>query len=393
MNLALQGLIRAAAATGYHRRAMAARPRSIRFCTAGDGTRIAYSRTGHGPPIVKSCMWLNDIESEIASPVWGPWIALLNAGHELIGHDLRGCGLSDRLIEHTSLQAWVGDMEAVVESAGLERVVIVGLSQGAAAAIAYAARHPEKVAGLIICGGYTQGLLKRDASDAERELGEALAKMVEFGWGSDNTAFRQVFSSRFFPDGTAAQIQWMNAQMKTCTTPAMAARILRAAYKIDVSVEAQKVTCPTLVLHSRMDAVVPFESGRVLAGLVPGARLVPLSSSSHLPMVTEPAWQLVQTEVTLFLAQVRAASVPVDVPELAGLSARELQVLEQIARGRDNAHIAATLGLANKTIRNHVTSLFDKLGVATRAEAIVLAREAGLGRTDPAPPGPASRPS
>lgn len=368
---------------------MAARPRTIRFCTAGDGTRIAYSRTGHGPPIVKSCMWLNDIESETASPVWGPWIALLNAGHELIGHDLRGCGLSDRLIGDTSLPAWVGDMEAVVDAAALERVVIVGLSQGAAAAIEYAARHPDRVAGLIICGGYAKGLLKRGATDAERELGEALAKMMEFGWGSDNAAFRQVFSSRFFPDGTAEQIRWMNAQMKTCTTPAMAARILRAAYEIDVSAAAQKVACPTLVLHSRMDAVVPFESGRMLAGLVPGARFVPLESCSHLPMVTEPAWQLLQSEVALFLEQVGAAPVRADVPELARLTPREVQVLEQIARGRDNAHIAATLGLANKTIRNHVTSLFDKLGVATRAEAIVLARDAGLGQ---APSGLASRP-
>lgn len=371
---------------------MAARQRTIRFCTAGDGTRIAFSRSGHGPAIVKSCMWLNDIESEASSPVWGPWIALLNTGHELIGHDLRGCGLSDRLIDSTSLQAWVGDMEAVVEAAGLERVVIVGLSQGAAAAIEYAARHPDKVAGLIICGGYAQGLLKRDATDAERELGKAMAKMMEFGWGSDNAAFRQVFSSRFFPDGTAEQIRWMNAQMKTCTTPAMAARILRAAYEIDVSAAAQKVACPTLVLHSRMDAVVPFESGRVVAGLIPGARFVPMESCSHLPKVTEPAWQLLQTEVTTFLDTVRADPVADDLPVLSRLTPRERQVLEQIARGRDNAHIAATLGLANKTIRNHVTSLFDKMGVTTRAEAIVQARDAGLGRADPAPPGLASRP-
>lgn len=372
---------------------MAARPRTIRFCTASDGTRIAFSRTGHGPPIVKSCMWLNDIESEASSPVWGPWIALLNARHELIGHDLRGCGLSDRMVDHTSLQAWVGDMEAVVEAAALDRVVIVGLSQGAAAAIEYAARHPEKVAGLIICGGYTQGLLKRAAADAERELGEALAKMMEFGWGSDNAAFRQVFSSRFFPDGTAEQIRWLNAQMKTCTTPAMASRILRAAYEIDVSAAAQKVSCPTLVLHSSLDAVVPFESGRVLAGLIPGARFVPLASCSHLPMATEPVWQLLQTEVTAFLEALRPSPVMAGLPALATLTARELQVLEQIARGRDNAHIAATLGLANKTIRNHVSNLFDKMGVATRAEAIVLARDAGLGRADPAPSGPASRPN
>lgn len=337
-------------------------------------------------------MWLNDIESEASSPVWSPWIALLNAGHELIAHDLRGCGLSDRSIANTSMQAWVGDMEAVVQAASIDRFVIVGLSQGAATAIEYAARHPEKVAGLIICGGFTQGLLKRATTESERELGEALAKMMEFGWGSDNVAFRQVFSSRFFPDGSAEQIRWMNAQMKTCATPDMAARILRAAYEIDVAAAAPRVSCPTLVLHSRLDAVVPFEAGRGLAGLIPGARFVPLESRSHLPMVNEPAWQVLRTEVELFLDSVQTEAAVGNSPVMAGLTTRERQVLEQIACGRDNAHIAATMGLANKTIRNYVTSVFDKIGVATRAEAIVHARDAGFGRSKPAQSGPQSRP-
>lgn len=358
---------------------MAALQRTIRFCNAADGTRIAYSRTGHGPTIVKSCMWLNDIESEVSSPVWGPWIALLSAGHELIAHDLRGCGLSDRSIADTSLSAWVGDLQAVVDAAALDRFVLIGVSQGAATAIEYAARHPERVAGLIICGGYAQGALRRATTDAERERAEAVAKLVEFGWGIENAAFRQLFSSRFFPDGSAEQMRWMNEQMQTCTTPDMAARILRAMYQIDVSAAAPRVSCPTLVLHSRTDAMVPFESGRLIAGLVPGARFVPLESRAHLPQVHEPAWQVLRSEVTGFLESIRTAPLAGHQPTLAGLTVREHQVLEQIARGVDNAHIAATLGLAHKTVRNYVTSLFDKLGVATRAEAIVLARDAGFG--------------
>lgn len=279
----------------------------------------------------------------------------------------------------TSLQAWVGDMESVVDAAALDRFVLVGLSQGAATAIEYAARHPDQVAGLVICGGYAQGVLKRARTEPERELADALAKLMEFGWGTDTAAFRQVFSSRFFPDGTVEQIRWLNDQMKACTTPDMAARILRAAYQIDVSAAAPRVSCPTLVLHARLDAVVPFESGVVLAGLVPGARFVPLESRSHLPMVNEPAWQVLRSEVETFIDSIQATRSTRDRPAWAGLTEREREVLEQLARGVDNARIAETLGLAHKTVRNYVTNLFDKMGVATRAEAIVLARDAGFG--------------
>ena len=323
-------------------------------------------------------MWLNDIESEVASPVWQHWIALLNAGHAFVAHDLRGCGLSDRTVADTSLSAWVGDIEAVIAATTLDRFVLVGLSQGAAIAVEYASRHPDRVAGLILCGGYTQGLHKRASSEADLEIGEALAKMMEFGWATDNPVFRQIFSARFFPDGTAEQIGWMNAQMKACTTPVMSARILRACYDIDVAASAAMLACPALVLHSKQDAVVPFESGRVMAGLIPGARFVPLESRSHLPMANEPAWQVLRSEVQSFLAAINARAAK-DGPVVTGLTERERQVLELVARGRNNERIAVELGLANKTVRNHLTHLLDKLGVATRSEAIVLARNAGFG--------------
>lgn len=353
--------------------------RKIGFCASSDGTRLAYASSGRGPAVLKVCMWLNDIESEPSSPLWQPWISLLSRGRQFVAHDLRGCGLSDRRVENTGVEFWVNDIEAVSNTVGLGRFVLIGLSQGCAAAIEYTARNPERVAGLILCGGYAQGLLKRPSTLAERELGEALAKMVEFGWGTDQVAFRQVFTSRFFPDISVEQNRWANEQMRMCATPEMAARLLRASYQTDVSVAAGKITCPTLVMHSKGDAAVPFDMGCALAGLIPGARFVPLESKSHLPPASEPAWAVVEHEVESFLASIGANLSGSILQWLSELSPRERQVLDYLALGWDNARIAQTLGLASKTIRNHVTHLFDKLGVNTRAEAIVLARDAGLG--------------
>ncbi len=301
--------------------------RKIGFCASSDGTRLAYASTGRGLAVLKVCMWLNDIESEPTSPLWQPWITLLSRGRQFVAQDLRGCGLSDRRVENTGVEYWVDDIEAVANAVKLERFVLVGLSQGCAAAIEYAARKPERVAGLILCGGYAQGLLKRPSTLAERELGEALAKMVEFGWGTDHVAFRQVFTSRFFPDISVEQNRWANEQMRMCATPAMAARLLRGPYQTDVGDAARKITCSTLVLHSKGDAAVPFDMGCALAGLIPGARFVPLESKSHLPPASEPAWAVVKDEVENFLSSIDAAVLGSTLPSLSELSTRERQVL------------------------------------------------------------------
>ncbi len=328
-------------------------------------------------------MWLNDIDSEPTSPLWASWISLLGRKRQFVALDMRGCGLSDRQVTNTGLELWVTDIEAVVHAAGLTRLVVVGLSQGCAPAIEFAARHPEKVAGLILCGGYAQGLIKRKSSQTDRELGEALAKMMEFGWGSDNVAFRQVFTSRFFPEVSAEQNCWVNEQMRRCTTPATAAKLLRAAYQIDVSEAARKISCPTLVMHSKGDAAVPFESGCELVGLISGAKFVALESRCHFPPASEPAWAVLESEVESFLNSIASSTIgpmatELNHPGFSELTQRERQVLEHIALGWDNTRIAQQLGLASKTVRNHVTHLFEKLGINTRAEAIVLAREAGF---------------
>src|ERR1700759_834975 len=115
----------------------------LRFCTSSDGVRIAYATSGTGPPLVKAANWLSHLEYEWQSPIWRHWIEGLSRRHTYVRYDTRGCGLSDREPPEVSFEAWVRDLEAVVDALKLERFPLLGLSQGGAIAVAYAVRHPE----------------------------------------------------------------------------------------------------------------------------------------------------------------------------------------------------------------------------------------------------------
>lgn len=346
---------------------------SLRFCTATDGTRIAIASIGSGPPLLRAAHWLSHVEHDLHSPVWRPWLAELARDHHYIRYDQRGCGLSDSSVADFSLDAWVGDLEAVVDSLGLRRFPLIGMSQGGAVAIAYAVRHPDKVSHLVLPGAYARGALQRATSDAERLEAETLVNLIRLGWGRDNAAFRQVFTNQFIPGGTPAQHQWWNELERLTASPENAARTLDAFHRVDVTDLARKLRVPTLVLHARGDARVPFDEGLRLAALIPGARFVPLDSDNHVLLDTEPTW-------STFLAELRAflGTAKVDTAEDAGgaaLTLAEREVLHLVALGLDNAAIAQRLNKSEKTVRNQVSSIFDKLGVRTRAEAIVYVRD------------------
>jgi pimeloyl-ACP methyl ester carboxylesterase/DNA-binding CsgD family transcriptional regulator len=347
----------------------------IRFAKARDGTRIAYATSGHGPPLVKAANWLSHIEFDWDSPVWRHWLRDLSAAHTLIRYDERGCGLSDREVMDLSFESWVSDLETVVDAAGVRSFPLLGVSQGAAVAIAYAARHPERVTHLILYGAYGRGRLVRDRSQRQREESETMVKLIEIGWGRESDAFRQVFTAQFIPGGSLEQLRWFNELQRISTSPRNAARFLAEFDRIDVMALASRVRCPTVVLHARGDERVPFDEGRLLAAQIPGARFIPLDSRNHV-LLEEPAWQVFMGVVTDLLGPAPRAG---DVDAFDELTARERELLELIARGLDNGSIAERLGLQVKTVRNHVTRIYDKLGVRTRAEAIVKAREAGLG--------------
>jgi len=272
----------------------------IRFCKAPDGVRIAYASAGTGEPILKASNWLSHLESDWTSPVWQPLLEALARNYHVIRYDQRGNGLSDWKVDDISFDAFLGDLEAVADAAGLKRFALLGISQGCALSIAFAARHPERVSRLILHGGYAKGALRRAPEEIEQR--EALARLTERGWGRDNPAFRQVFTSLLIPDASELQRHSFNELQRITATPENALRFLEATGRIDVTHLLPGVISPTLVLHSRHDAMVPFEEGRSLASAIPMARFVPLESRNHLILEHEEAWPVFKKSIFEFLA-------------------------------------------------------------------------------------------
>ncbi len=280
----------------------AALEQEIRFCAARDGTQIAYATVGQGPPLVKAPNWLNHLEYDWQSPIWRHLLVALARDHALIRFDQRGNGLSDWDVEDISHDAFVSDLESVVEAVGLDRFPLFGISQGCGISIRYAVQNPGRVSRLILYGGYSRGRFKR-GSPAVVQQAEAEQTLIRQGWGRQNPAFRQFFTSTFVPDGTAEQMAWFNELQRLTTSPENAARIRATNDDTDVTEYLSQVAVPTLVLHCRDDAVAPFEEGRRMAAMIPGARFVALEGRNHLILEDEPAWPRFIDEVQAFLAE------------------------------------------------------------------------------------------
>jgi pimeloyl-ACP methyl ester carboxylesterase/DNA-binding CsgD family transcriptional regulator len=345
----------------------------IRFTHSADGTRLAYAVNGHGFPLVRAAHWLTNIDRDWRTPVWRPWFDAFGARYRFHRYDSRGCGLSDRASSDASLDVLVKDLEAVVDAAKLDRFALLGISQGGAVSMAYAASHPERVSHLVLLGAFARGPLRRNPTPEELESHHAQIKLIETGWGQDNPAFRQLFTNLIFPNASPEQIRSFNDLQRMSCTPHHAARLVSRFSDIDASSYLPRVACPTLVLHTRGDMCAPFDEGLFVASSIAGARLVPLETKSHVPTPGEPSFERVIEEIEAFVGAAREGK-----SAFPDLTRRERQVLEHIARGLDNAQIAAHLDLSEKTVRNHITGIFEKIGVENRAQAIVQAREAGL---------------
>jgi DNA-binding winged helix-turn-helix (wHTH) protein/pimeloyl-ACP methyl ester carboxylesterase len=272
----------------------------IQFFKTSDEVKIAYSRAGCGPPLVKAANWLNHLDFEWQSPIWAHWIAALTKHHTFVHYDERGNGLSDWNIQDFSFAAWLRDLEELVDTIKLERFPMLGISQGGAVAAAYAVRHPERVSKLILFGPFSQGFRTR-GSARQLERWEALITLVRFGWGKDNPAFRQLWSTLFMPDATPEQSDCFNELQRVTTSPENAAMLLLEMGSINVLDLLPEVKCPTLVLHSRFDSVIPIHEGRLIASRIPGAKFVELPSRNHLVMPQEPAWNVVIEALSEFM--------------------------------------------------------------------------------------------
>jgi pimeloyl-ACP methyl ester carboxylesterase/DNA-binding CsgD family transcriptional regulator len=349
----------------------------IHYLRTADGVRLARADAGAGPALVKAANWMTHLEYEWESPLWRHWIRFFTDHFRFVRYDERGCGMTEWSLGDGDLSVArsVADLEAVVEAARLdEPFAMLGISQGAAPCLAFAVRHPQRVSRLILYGAYARGWARRGNADDAREY-RAMIELVRAGWGRDNPVFRQIFTSRFVPGATREQMDWFTDLCKKTTSATIAAELLRVRGEIDVVDLLAEVRTPTLVVHARDDVVCPIAEGRLLAERIAGAEFVELDSRNHILLEHEPAWGRFRDAVLEFcgLAGGRGED-----RAFAALTARERKILSLLADGLGNAAIAAELGVSDKTVRNHVSNLFDKLGVSTRAQAMVLARDRGF---------------
>jgi pimeloyl-ACP methyl ester carboxylesterase/DNA-binding CsgD family transcriptional regulator len=349
----------------------------LSYVRGPDGVSLACARSGSGAPLVRAATWLTHASFDWESPVWGHWWRFLSSRHELIRYDERGSGLSECPADRISFDGWVADLECVVDSFGLERFELLGTSQGAAVAIEYAARHPERVSRLVVYGGFAAGW--QHAREAIAARWRSIRELVLQGWGEENPAFRSMLGHLFVPEAKPEHIRWYAELARRSATREAAVRIIDTFGSMNVLRRLRDLTVPVLVIHPERDGMVPYESGTTIASRIPGARFQSLDSANHLLLESEPAWRELCTSIDTFLARGETAVArPHLAADFSALTRREREVLARVAEGLANGQIAEALFLSEKTVRNHVSAILDKLGVQSRAQAIVLAKDSGF---------------
>ena len=278
----------------------AALQQRVRYCTSVDGVHLAYATIGEGPPVLKAPNWINHIEYEWQSPVWGPFLSEFAQQSSLTRFDQRGNGLSDWDVDEISPKRMIDDMLAVADAAGLDRFALFGISQGAAFAMRFAASYPERVKCLVLLGGYVRGRLHRGDPEAER-FHEISRTMIRDGWGSSNTVYRHFFTTAYIPDATPQEAECFDELQRVSTNTENALRVLEMNAEIDAAEYATAVRVPALILHSRGDRAVPIEESQLAARLIPGASFIELPGNNHCMVGGHPGFQEFFDELRPFL--------------------------------------------------------------------------------------------
>ncbi len=343
----------------------------LRFAQVASGARIAWARSGRvgGPVLLRAAHWMTHVDHDLRSALWRPLIERLGRSFELVRYDERGCGLSGADEVPLGIDSAVEELEVVAQAHGAARFALLGISGGAGAALAFAARHPELVSHLVLLAGYSHGLVHREVSPQALAFHEAQLRLIELGWGRKDPGVQHMFTSRFMPDATAEQAASFNEHQRLSCDGLRAAAISRARASQDVRPQLSAVQAPTLVLHCEGDLVIPLALGQELAAGIKGARFEVLRSRNHIPGPPEPAFERLCQVVHEFIH---------DKPPLPALTAAERALAALVGQGLDNLQIAAHLGLADKTVRNRLSALYAKLGVEGRSMAVVRARDLGL---------------
>jgi len=365
--------------TPAQRQSRNASDQEVRFCIGQDDARLAWAVHGSGPPLIVVSCWLSHLQYDWRSLVWRHFLEELGGFSTLVRYDERGFGMSDWAVTDFSLEARYADLEAVVQAAGFDRFALLGMSGGAPVAMAYAARHPERVSRLILYGAGCGRATRFEGDELAEE--ETYRSMIKVGWAKEDPLFRRVFTRKFIPDATEVQMRWFDDLQRLSTSPenALASRVGRQA--ADVAGELPAITAPTLILHALRDQASPFSDAVEVAGRIPDARLVELDSANHILLQDEPAWETFVEDVRTFLEPDRAADDAAGSTMIETLSPRELDVLRLVARGRTNGEVATELGLSPRTVERHLSNVYAKMGVtgsAARAAVVADAIRRGL---------------
>ena len=321
---------------------------AIRYCATPAG-RVAYSAVGAGPPLLCDSGWITHLRGQLELFSYAAFMERLAGRFTVIRYDKPGCGLSDRDGIDLSFDGQVAAALAVADAVGASRFSLFGASQGGQLAAAIAAKCPERVDALVLYGTCANG-----ADLAPPQVRDSIVALTRAHWGLGS----KMLAGIFVPDPTAEDVEAFTRLQRAAAPAAVGSRLLEVYYDTDIRALLPTIKARTAVLHREGDSATPFELGREVATLIPGATLIPLPGSGHLFYQGE--WEPVLAAVLGFLREPAGAQ-----PRLTG---RELEVARLVADGLTNHSIAVRLSIAPRTAEAHVENIRRKLEVRSRAQ-------------------------